>query len=66
MDDSSLINNICHNMNSFINPQLKVSDLITITREWNLSNLKNILPQRILNKIYDIPIPINNIDDKVT
>lgn len=53
-------------MNSFINPQLKVSDLITITREWNLSNLKNILPQRILNKIYDIPIPINNIEDKVT
>lgn len=50
-----------------------MSDFINNNRKWNLDNLRNCLPTNIIEKVPRIPIlinnivpiPINNIDDKL-
>lgn len=52
-------------MEALINKQAKVSNFITAAKKWNLQDLHNILPDNIIDKLSVIPIPLNNIEDKI-
>lgn len=52
-------------MEIFINNQEKVCDFITVTKQWNLDNLKYVLPNYIIGKIRSIPNPVTEMTDKL-
>lgn len=62
---SPLVNKVKRHKIEFINNQAKVSDFIDITKKLQLQNRRNILWDDIVDKINHIPIPVNNIDDKI-
>lgn len=51
MDDSLTIHKPLPNMEELINTQVKDSNFIT-TKKWDLSKLKNILTETIIERIY--------------
>lgn len=61
MDDRSLINKTNSNRRHLINDTAKVSDYITHTKHRNMNDIRNILPNLIINKIKAIPIPRTKI-----
>lgn len=64
-EESPFINKIDTNIDiSLINR--KVGGFITFTKQSNLENLNNILPNYIIEKIKSISIPITEFDDKLT
>lgn len=65
MVDSTLINQFLPNTEEFINHQAKVADFITSSKHLNLSNLTNILPVSVIEKILLIPILVNDIKNKI-
>lgn len=56
MDESALIHQILPNREDFINRPAKIADFITTNKHWSLSNLTNILPSPIIEKILLIPL----------
>lgn len=53
-------------MKNIINKQAKVSDFISLTKQWNISNLRNIVADQIVDKIERVPISVAVADDMLT
>lgn len=49
-------------MEKFINNRQKVSNFITSTKQWNVTDLSNILQDHIIGKIKTIHVPITNVE----
>lgn len=52
-------------MDIAINSEAKVSDSITIIKQRDLDNRRNVLPNHNIEKVSSIPIPITEMDDKL-
>lgn len=66
MDESPFVKKNMPNIEEFINTQAKVCNFVNTNKKWNLHNLKNIIPDAIINKISMIQVSVNNIEDKLT
>lgn len=65
MTNSPLINIVFPDKVSYINKEAKVGEFIARMKNWKCNNLKEYLPDDIIDKIDSITIPLSNIEDKI-
>lgn len=49
----------------YINKEARVCHFTDETKNWNIYNLSGCLPKDIIDETKYVPIPINNIEDKL-
>lgn len=64
MEESPLIEKVPQER-KFYFPRNRISQFIDENKCWKIRELKEILPTNIVDKIINIPIPINDIQDKI-